>query len=355
MVTATVDSMRPDQSDALAVGARVSPASGDGGCDQSFPQRLLAQSPRARSQCRSLIRARRPHARACARGAAPLLYPHPLPTVGDEEALTSILEVRPSSSTLEASKLVDEGEPALLRGAWESIARPPSWSELRSRMRGHRLDDVTLTRGRHYLPADSRAVLHPLLGYHADHAHHNLTAESVLSAIEAAGVMQRRQRRQRLALANPGGGLFSAAADDKRELASSSEERSSRRGACAADAPFGGRRLVWFGGVPAPLKPLLQPADARLYATSWDAKQGMQYAWLSSPGMRTHTHFDNDRNLFVQLLGAKRFVIWPPNQTDLLCPYPRLHPLWHSTCSACSTDAPVHEPHAHPWQVAGAS
>ena len=76
---------------------------------------------------------------------------------------------------------------------------------------------------------------------------------------------------------------------------------------------------------------MLQPADAQLYATSWDAKQGMQYAWLSSPGMRTHTHFDNDRNLFVQLLGVKRFVLWPPNQTDFLCPYPRLHPLWHST------------------------
>ena len=47
--------------------------------------------------------------------------------------------------------------------------------------------------------------------------------------------------------------------------------------------------------------------------------------------MRTHTHFDNDHNFFVQLLGTKRMVLWPPNETQHLCPYPRLHPLWHKS------------------------
>jgi len=48
-------------------------------------------------------------------------------------------------------------------------------------------------------------------------------------------------------------------------------------------------------------------------------------------GQRTHTHFDSDHNLFIQLRGRKRFVMWAPNQSSLLCPFPRLHPLWHKS------------------------
>ena len=62
-----------------------------------------------------------------------------------------------------------------------------------------------------------------------------------------------------------------------------------------------------------------------------DTKRGGQYVWLSSPSVRTHTHFDSDRNSFVQLIGHKRFVLWHPNQTHSLCPFPRLHPLWHKS------------------------
>ena len=53
----------------------------------------------------------------------------------------------------------------------------------------------------------------------------------------------------------------------------------------------------------------LEP-QARLYASEEDAEGRMQYLWVSTPGARTHTHFDSDHNLFVQLLGAKRFVLW---------------------------------------------
>ena len=94
---------------------------------------------------------------------------------------------------------------------------------------------------------------------------------------------------------------------------------------------------MWFGDVPHPLRALLRTDGANgssLYASAHDARSALQSAWLSSPGMRTHTHFDNDHNLFVQLVGRKRFVLWPPNQTGRLCPYPRLHPLWRQrTCA----------------------
>jgi hypothetical protein len=91
---------------------------------------------------------------------------------------------------------------------------------------------------------------------------------------------------------------------------------------------------VWFGEVPHPLRALLRTDGANgtaLYASTHDVRSALQAAWLSTPGMRTHTHFDNDHNFFVQLVGRKRFVLWPPNQTDRLCPYPRLHPLWHKS------------------------
>ena len=74
----------------------------------------------------------------------------------------------------------------------------------------------------------------------------------------------------------------------------------------------------------------LQPGNL-LYLTAADAAARMQYTWMSSPGLRTHTHFDSDHNVFVQLIGRKRFVLWAPNQTAHLCPFPRLHPLWHKS------------------------
>ena len=30
-------------------------------------------------------------------------------------------------------------------------------------------------------------------------------------------------------------------------------------------------------------------------------------------------------------MGRKRFTLWAPNQTEALCMFPRLHPLWHKS------------------------
>jgi len=42
-----------------------------------------------------------------------------------------------------------------------------------------------------------------------------------------------------------------------------------------------------------------------------------------------HTHFDQDRNVFIQLVGRKRFVLFPPTANHQMYIYPRVHPLWH--------------------------
>ncbi len=86
----------------------------------------------------------------------------------------------------------------------------------------------------------------------------------------------------------------------------------------------------YFGSVPDKLKKDLLP-DKFLYNTDKDFKANRQFIWVSSSGMITHTHFDQDYNLFVQLVGKKRFTLWSCFQHDLMYTYPRIHPLWHKS------------------------
>ena len=242
----------------------------------------------------------------CSASALPLLLPHPHPAVGDEAALASVIELLPSSKLLDAADLAKTDEPALLPGAWPPATRGWSWARLREQFGASTLVDVVLTPEHHYMPSDTRAVLRPLLQYEAPYTSRNMSAARVLDMLEATEAMQQR---------TAGG-------------ASSSRAFWRSGGGSAA---LGGRRLVWHGPLPALLRAELEPHAASLYASAFDHREGLQGMWFSSPGMRTHTHFDSDRNFFVQLLGEKRFVIWPPNQTARLCPFPRLHPLWHKS------------------------
>ena len=86
----------------------------------------------------------------------------------------------------------------------------------------------------------------------------------------------------------------------------------------------------YFGTVPESLKKDIQP-DRLLYHTDEDFKAAKQFMWISSSGMITHTHFDQDYNFFVQLVGEKRFTLWTPEQLELMYVYPRIHPLWHKS------------------------
>ena len=92
----------------------------------------------------------------------------------------------------------------------------------------------------------------------------------------------------------------------------------------------------YFGRVPESLRPDLKPAEM-LFHTSRDYDANKQFIWISSAGMITHAHFDQDFNFFVQLIGKKRFTLWPPSQHELMYPYPRVHPLWHKSRVNCRT------------------
>ena len=86
----------------------------------------------------------------------------------------------------------------------------------------------------------------------------------------------------------------------------------------------------YFGTVPKRLKKDLKP-DRFLYNLEKDYEAKKQFMWISSAGMITHTHFDQDFNIFVQLVGSKRFTLWSPSQHESLYIYPRVHPLWHKS------------------------
>ena len=86
----------------------------------------------------------------------------------------------------------------------------------------------------------------------------------------------------------------------------------------------------YFGSVPDSLRDDVMPDDL-LYHTERDHKARKQFMWISSAGMITHTHFDQDYNFFVQLVGKKRFTLWSPLQHDLMYVYPRVHPMWHKS------------------------
>ena len=86
----------------------------------------------------------------------------------------------------------------------------------------------------------------------------------------------------------------------------------------------------YFGQVPDQLKKDMRN-DRFLYLTDKDYKAGKQFVWVSSAGMITHAHFDQDYNFFVQISGIKRFTLWTSTQHESLYIYPRVHPMWHKS------------------------
>eukprot|EP00004_Rigifila_ramosa_P024089 TRINITY_DN6896_c0_g1_i1.p1 TRINITY_DN6896_c0_g1~~TRINITY_DN6896_c0_g1_i1.p1 ORF type:complete len:860 (-),score=151.92 TRINITY_DN6896_c0_g1_i1:72-2291(-) len=86
----------------------------------------------------------------------------------------------------------------------------------------------------------------------------------------------------------------------------------------------------YFGSLPAQLRDDVSPSGM-MWLTENDLKLFRQFLWISNGGLRTHTHFDQDHNFFVQLVGSKRFTVWPAAQHELMHLYPRVHPLWHKS------------------------
>ena len=50
------------------------------------------------------------------------------------------------------------------------------------------------------------------------------------------------------------------------------------------------------------------------------------HVWVGTAGVSSPLHFDLAHNVYAQLRGRKRFLLFPPSATDALYVYPRLHP-----------------------------
>ena len=221
----------------------------------------------------------------CERDVQPLLASAPTHAFqgGDEEALAKVSELSPTFELLDVPELVLRNEPVLLRDAWPQ-AKGWTWGRVRNALAGHELKGIIRMRSHDYRYAvpDHKAALDPLLWYEAARAQ-NLSAEVVIDELAAA-----------------------AARSEEMEALSTTSwlspaERVRRRSTWRDT----GSRLLHFDGVPPQLGADLGHATELgvLYASEFDQRHAMQYAWLSSPGLRTHTHFDSDRNVFIQLIG----------------------------------------------------
>jgi len=100
----------------------------------------------------------------------------------------------------------------------------------------------------------------------------------------------------------------------------------------------------WFGPVFESLVNDTAPGSF-LYATDKDREMKSQFMWISSQGAQTHTHFDQDDNMFIQLIGKKKFTFWLSPQTSRMHTYPKIHPLWHKSQIdfEASTDLPEYD------------
>jgi [protein]-arginine 3-hydroxylase / protease len=63
------------------------------------------------------------------------------------------------------------------------------------------------------------------------------------------------------------------------------------------------------------------------------------YLWVGRGNNRVRIHYDSFHNLYAQVIGKKRWVIFPPEQSSLIYPYPWYHPLfWCSQVDANQPD-----------------
>eukprot|EP00041_Stephanoeca_diplocostata_P021650 m.507338 g.507338 ORF g.507338 m.507338 type:complete len:380 (-) comp21879_c0_seq11:1430-2569(-) len=68
------------------------------------------------------------------------------------------------------------------------------------------------------------------------------------------------------------------------------------------------------------------------------------------PGTRTHTHIDQDHNMFVQLFGKKRLTLYSRSDHRYMHSFPRVHPLWHK--SQVDTGQPASQATSHQHEAA---
>ncbi len=77
--------------------------------------------------------------------------------------------------------------------------------------------------------------------------------------------------------------------------------------------------LTPFDFMRPPLGPLVDKQTAKISGIE-------NNLWLSGPKVTTTAHFDSTENLFAQIVGRKRFLLAPPEETFRLYPMPAFHP-----------------------------
>lgn len=96
------------------------------------------------------------------------------------------------------------------------------------------------------------------------------------------------------------------------------------------DNPYEDKYYYWYGKVPNNLRKDVAP-NHFIWIDSKDEKAFGLYIWLSESHLGPYIHYDQDHNFFVQVVGTKRFILFPPWEHDNLYPYPWIHPFGHKS------------------------
>lgn len=242
----------------------------------------------------------------CDADATPMLHPDPKAPHSGEAALHSTTEVRKRAWRPDwafTDRVVETETPIVLHGTivdlWDS--RNWTWEHLQELYAGETVKDVELTEGHLFMKPDAKAPLGTLFRYHLPLRLYDMDGSELFTRMEE---IQRRYESM---------GSPETLTEEMRKVWRTT-----------------GQRLGTFTTMPNRVVKELQPEDW-LYVTHRDLREARQLLWVTSPGIRTHTHFDDDHNFNIQVIGRKRWVLWPPNQTRNLCPFPRLHPLRHKS------------------------
>jgi hypothetical protein len=186
-----------------------------------------------------------PRTHRCARDAPSLLTK----ALGGISLLGDMSTLPPRSGPWNLSDMIKANEPALLRNSFGS--RQWTWHALRDLLAGDTLEKaIHLVGGHAYYVPDPRAALDPFMYYHVPQRRRDVRAESMLDDLARA-------------------------AEAKSNSSSSSSSS-----------------ILHFGAIPDGLREALHPHDELLYADADALRRAEQFTWLSSPGVRTHTHFE---------------------------------------------------------------
>jgi hypothetical protein len=91
------------------------------------------------------------------------------------------------------------------------------------------------------------------------------------------------------------------------------------------------REYLYYSGRLSWMSPQLQRDIEPFDFFMLDPNLSAPMIWMGHEGVIANTHYDRSHNFFVQVVGTKRWLLYPPSSWTMLYLFPSLHPHYHQT------------------------